>query len=221
MSSVDLEGLSPFFRENTLVHGQVLCEAGELDADVYFPCRAVIVARRDHAEDGRSVEIASVGYENAAGLLPALSRVPGRNRMFVQIAGGAISIPADKLRAQSSRSPILMGLILRFAQARVAQSDQAGACRASHALSGRLAYWLLTCADRVDRLVMSLTQDDMAVMTGALRSSISLVASDFKRAGLINYSRGELEILDLPGLIARACPCYDADTPYCFLAPAA
>jgi hypothetical protein len=48
-------------------------------------------------------------------------------------------------------------------------------------------------------------------MAGALRSSISLIASEFKDLGLIRYSRGHMEILDRQGLECRACECYRHD----------
>jgi CRP-like cAMP-binding protein len=91
-----------------------------------------------------------------------------------------------------------MRLILRFAPAGAAQADQSAACNALHPLRGRLSRWLLTCDDRVDQPSMTLTQGDLAVMCGALRSSISVTASEFKREGLIEYSRGLIELVD-PG----------------------
>jgi hypothetical protein len=45
----------------------------------------------------------------------------------------------------------------------------------------------------------------------ALRSSVSMAAGEFKRDGLIIYSRGQLEILDRPGLERRACECCRSD----------
>jgi hypothetical protein len=80
-----------------------------------------------------------------------------------------------------------------------------------HPLPARLARWLLISNDRVDIPVMALTQDYMCVMAGALRSSISLTASGFKRDGLVTYSRGQIKILDRPGLEKRACECYQSD----------
>jgi CRP-like cAMP-binding protein len=131
--------------------------------------------------------------------------------MYVQIPGGSISLPAAQLRTRTLDSPTLLTLILRHAQANAMQAEQSVACNAVHSLSARLARWLLICQDRVDSRVMPLTQDYMGVMVGALRSSISLTASEFKQAGLIHYSRGQVEILDRPGLERRACECYRAD----------
>lgn len=197
-------------KEISLGVGQVLGEPGETVETVYFPSSAVISVVMA-MEDGREVETASIGNESVAGLLSGLTGHAPVTRMYVQIAGGAIKLPAARLRARAIESPAFAELVLRSAQANAAQTEQSTACNALHHLSARLARWLLICQDRVDSPVMILTQEYMGVMAGALRSSISLTASEFKDAGLIRYSRGQVEILDRPRLEQRACECYRAD----------
>jgi CRP-like cAMP-binding protein len=210
MAPADIAALFPSMKETALGVGQGLCEPGQEMTSVYFPSSAVISVVTV-MEDGRNVEVASVGYESVAGLLPALTETPPTTRMFVQIAGGAISLPTAVLRERTSQSPGLLKLVLRYAQATAAQAEQSTACNAVHVLPARLARWLLASQDRVDNPVMLLTQDYMGVMAGALRSSVSLAAGEFKEAGLIRYTRGQVEILDRPGLEKRACECYRAD----------
>jgi CRP-like cAMP-binding protein len=210
MDPSDLEVLSPHLRETALCRGQTLCAAGEFVASIYFPSGSAIGSAAI-MRDGRSVETATIGYENVAGLLPGLTQSPSPGRMFVQIGGGAISLPVDKLRARAAASPTLMDLILRFAQAGAAQAEQSAACNALHPLTSRLARWILTCDDRVDQPNMTLTQGDLAVMCGALRSSVSIAASEFKRDGLIRYSRGLIDIIDRPRLERQSCECYSSD----------
>jgi CRP-like cAMP-binding protein len=210
MAADDQAELSPFLREIALFGGEVLSEPNVPITSIYFPSNSTI-SIVTVMSDGRDVETVSIGFESVAGLLPALTHTAPTTRMHVQIGGGAISLPADKLCARADRSPALMALILRFAQDRAAQAEQSAACYALHPLPSRLARWLLICEDRVDRSTMLLTQDEMGVMAGALRSSISMLASEFKQQGLISYSRGHLQILDRPRLEAQACECYAAD----------
>jgi CRP-like cAMP-binding protein len=210
MDAADLAALFPDLKEVALFGGEVLGEPHCLSPWVYFPSNSAI-SIVSVMSDGREVETTSIGYCGAAGLLPALTRVAPSSRMFVQIGGGAITLPADKLSERAARSPALMALILRSAQALSAQAERSAACYALHHLSARLARWLLICEDRVNRPQMELTQDHMGVMAGALRSSISLAASEFKEMGLIRYSRGHLEIVDRAGLERRACECYASD----------
>jgi CRP-like cAMP-binding protein len=210
IGAADMAELSPYLKEVALFGGETLCHPGEPVRTVYFPSSSAICVATVMA-DGRDAETASIGYEGVAGLLPALTRIAPTTRMFVQIGGGAISLPGERLRTQAFQSSALMALILQFAQSRSAHSEQAAACYALHPLAARLARWLLLCEDRVDRREMMLTQDDMALIAGALRSSISVIASEFKSQGLIRYSRGHVEIIDRPRLERRACECYDVD----------
>ena len=120
-------------------------------------------------------------------------------------------VQAARIRARSLESRDLMRLTLKFAQANLAQTESSLACRQIHTLDARLARWLLISQDRVGDAQIHLNQDDMGAMTGAQRSSISLTASEFKRAGLIDYSRGRVEILDRAGLHRLACECYETD----------
>src|SRR5580658_2224396 len=210
MAADDMAELSPFLREIALFGGEILSEPGALISSVYFPSNSAI-SIVTIMSDGRDVETVSVGCESVAGLLPAVTHIAPTTRMRVQIGGGAVSLPAERLRARAAQSAPLMTLILRSAQDQSAQAEQSAACYALHSLPSRLARWLLICEDRVERSTMLLTQDEMGVMAGALRSSISMLASDFKRQGLISYSRGHLQILDRPRLEAQACECYAAD----------
>jgi CRP-like cAMP-binding protein len=210
MTDADMAELSPFLREIALFGGEVLSEPHSPISSIYFPSNSTISIVTTMT-DGREVETVSIGCESVAGLLPAVTHMAPTTRMRVQIGGGAISLPAERLSARANRSASLMALILRFAQDRSAQAEQSAACFALHPLPSRLARWLLICEDRVDRSTMLLTQDEMGVMAGALRSSISMLASDFKQQGLISYSRGHLQILDRARLEAQACECYAAD----------
>ncbi len=83
MDSSDLEALSPQLRENTLYRGQTLSDAGAIVSTIYFPSTSVI-GKATVMHDGRSVETATVGCENAAGLLAGVAQVATLTRMFVQ-----------------------------------------------------------------------------------------------------------------------------------------
>jgi len=57
-----------------------------------------------------------------------------------------------------------------------------------------------------------MTQDDLALMLGVTRPSISVAASALQRAGLIRYIRGQVTIADRAGLEQAACACYRSVT---------
>jgi CRP-like cAMP-binding protein len=202
----DMAALFPHLQEVALFDGESLGETGGASQSVYFPSNCAI-SMVTIMQDGREFETSSIGYEGVAGLLPALTDGAVAGKMRVQIGGSAVVLPAARLREQARRSPALLKLALGSLQDLSERAELSAACFALHPLSARLARWLLVCEDRVNRSQMDLTQDHLGVMASALRSSISLIASDFKDQGLIHYSRGHMEILDRPGLERRACEC--------------
>ena len=48
----------------------------------------------------------------------------------------------------------------------------------------------------------------IAHMLGVRREGISEAAGRLRQLGLINFSRGRIHLLDRPGLLVRACECY-------------
>lgn len=209
LEKADLLALLPDMAEATWGPGLGLYEVGRAVTHAHFPSSAGLSVVAVMA-DGDEVECATVGYEGAVGLLPALSRAPSTNRTYVQLAGSGISIPADALRARAAESPVLLELLLRSAQTLIAQEEQSVACNALHAIEGRLARWLLICHDRLNIPVLPITQEYLGVMLGVQRTTVNGAAGALRAEGLIRYSRGQIEILDRDGLRKRSCECYSA-----------
>lgn len=209
LPKADLGALIPDMVEATWGPGEVLYESGGPVTEAHFPSSAGLSVVKV-MDDGTCVECATVGSESAVGLLPALSGGVSSNRTFVQLAGSGISIPAAALRARARQSPALVDLLLRFAQVTLAQEEQSVACNALHETEPRLARWILQSQDRLNARVLPLTQDYLAIMLGVQRTTVGAAASRLKAEGLIRYSRGQLEVLDRPGLERRSCECYGA-----------
>jgi len=55
---------------------------------------------------------------------------------------------------------------------------------------------------------LPLTQEFLAQVIGARRNAVSIVAHAFRQAGIVNYSRGHIEITDIDGLRKTSCECY-------------
>jgi hypothetical protein len=87
---------------------------------------------------------------------------------------------------------------------------RSGSCNAVHAVELRCARWLLQTHDRVDSDVLPLTHEFLAIMLGVRRPSVSLAAASLRKAGLIEYTRGKITVLDRAGLEAASCECYAA-----------
>ena len=54
-----------------------------------------------------------------------------------------------------------------------------------------------------------MTQELIANMLGVRREGVTEAAGKLQRAGLIQYGRGRITVLDRPGLEKRVCECYN------------
>jgi Crp-like helix-turn-helix domain len=69
------------------------------------------------------------------------------------------------------------------------------ACDATHTVEQRCACWLLMWDDQADDTV-ELTQEDLAEILGVRRLTVTDVADTRQHAGLIQYRRGAIKVLD-------------------------
>jgi CRP-like cAMP-binding protein len=189
----------------------------ELRQDVYQPqvtiryayfLEAGMVSVVSQMEDGRSIEVGTIGREGMAGasLLAGMDRVP--YHYYVQIAGQAQRIDAAKLKSAAAAIPELQTTIMRYQTTSHNQSMQAIACNGLHSVTQRCCRWLLMSHDRMQSDTVSLTHEFLALMLGVRRASVSDVLSPLQEQGWVHSSRGEITILDRQGLETGSCECY-------------
>jgi Mn-dependent DtxR family transcriptional regulator len=53
-----------------------------------------------------------------------------------------------------------------------------------------------------------LTQEFLAEMLGVWRTTVTLLAQELQKRGIIKYRRGKIAILDRAALDTAACECY-------------
>ena len=208
LSPVDAAWLAARLEPATLAVGPVVGAADEPFLHVYFPETAVfsVIARM---ADGAAVEVGTVGNEGIAGVAAFLDADASANETLAQIPGGAWRVPSAVFVAAADARPELRRLLNRYTQAYLTQVAQTAACNGLHGIDARCARWLLMTHDRVGEAEhFPLTQDYLAIMLGVRRGGVSVAASALRDAGLIRYSRGDIQVLDRVGLEAAACECY-------------
>jgi CRP-like cAMP-binding protein len=191
---------------------EVLHKPAERIDHVYFPgggfCSVVTVL-----EDGSMVEVATIGREGAVGITAVLDGTPAPSASMVQGANETCyRMTAIAFRREMDRRGAFYELLTRYGQAFVGFIMQSTACNAVHTVEQRLARWLLMAQDRMESDDFPLTQEFAAMMLGATRPTVSLVAAALQKAGLITYHRGRVNVLDRRGLEAASCECYRAAT---------
>lgn len=205
----ELERLRPLLEPVELGFKQVLYEAGAPIEEVYFPDTGVL--SQVAVLDGELViEINTIGREGMAGIPAFLGSATSASGVFCQIPGRGWRLPVAELRRYLSNDGPLHRLLNRYTQATLVTLARGVACNRLHTTEERMSRWLLMTRDRVDDDTFPLTQEFLSQMLGVRRATVSLSASLLQQAGLIAYTRGQLTILDRPGLEAAACDCYQA-----------
>ena len=159
-------------------------------------------------EEGSAVEVGLLGREGLPGSIRLLGGQEGTNRCFMQVGGSGLRIAYRELVQQYRSNPELHARILQHVQYEALTLAQLSACNRLHEVEERLARWLLMVSDRVEDDVLNLTQEFIGEMLGTRRSSVTVSAGALQRAGLIEYRRGRVSILDRKSLEDAACQCY-------------
>jgi CRP-like cAMP-binding protein len=187
--------------------GKVLFESGSSITHVYFPTTS-IVSLLHVMEDGASAEIAVVGYEGLVGIALFMGGISTPSRAVVQSAGRGFRLKADVMKQEFNRAGSMMHLLLRYTQALITQKAQTAACNRHHSLDQQLCRWLLLSLDRLRGNELVMTQELIANMLGVRREGVTEAAGHLQQAGLIDYQRGHITVLDRAGIERRSCECY-------------
>lgn len=190
-----------------LEQGELLQESEGPIPYAYFPLTTV-VANLYSLKTGGSAEIALIGNEGMVGFPLVLGGESTPTRAVVLIPGEGWRVKADFIQHQSLLVMPVMHLMLKFLQAMMTQMMQTAVCNRYHSIEQQVCRWLLMILDRLPVSEFAMTQELVAIMLGVRRESITAAAGHLQAAGLIQYSRGRVTVLDRTGLERRACECY-------------
>lgn len=207
LPATDFERLQPHLKLIPLPLGEALYEPGIVLRYLYFPTNSIVSLLYVMA-DGASAEIAVVGNEGVIGVSLFMGGETTPSRAVVQSAGHAYRLPGQVLKEEFTRGGEMQHLLLRYTQALLTQMAQTAVCNRHHSLDQQLCRWLLLSLDRLPTNELVMTQELIANMLGVRREGVTEAAGNLQEAGLIQYSRGRITVLDRPGLEARTCECY-------------
>ncbi len=207
LPSSNLKQLLPELEHIRCERAQVLMDADSLLDHVFFPDSGVVSAVAVYA-DGSIIEMATIGREGCTAVQALLGAKSSSARFLVQIPGGAAKMSRVAFNRAIGSMPSFRRLMYAYVQAFLEQVMVSVACNGAHSLRQRLARWLLMMLDRGDDDTLQITQNLLAEMLGVQRPTITNATWELERAGLIAHGRGQVKILDRPGLVAASCECY-------------
>lgn len=204
----DLARLLPHLDEIHVKAHEVLAEPNERIQHAYFP-RTCMISLVTLLDDGVSIESATIGNEGMSGLSVFHGLDVSTARAIVAMEGETLRMQTETLRRLLIEVPSLGPALGRYADALISMLAQSGACNGLHDVEQRLARWLLTLQDRVNRDDFTITQDFLGQMLGSHRPTVTVAANILQRAGFITYKHGRVHILDRASLEDVACECYE------------
>ena len=207
LPAADYQRLLPDLELVQLPLGMAVYESGGELNYVYFPTDS-IVSLLYVMKDGASAEIAVVGFEGLVGIALFMGGESTPSRAVVQSAGYAYRLSSKILKREFEHGGPLQHLLLRYTQALITQMAQTAVCNRHHSVEQQLCRWLLLSLDRLASDELSMTQELIANMLGVRREGVNEAAGKLQAAGLIQYNRGRIKVLDRPKLEERVCECY-------------
>jgi CRP-like cAMP-binding protein len=207
LPEADYARLAPDLELIPMPLGWAVYESGGHMGYLYFPTTS-IVSLLYVMESGASAEIAITGNEGLVGISLFMGGESTPSRAVVQSAGNGYRLKASSLKREFALGGTLQHLALRYTQALITQMAQTAVCNRHHALDQQLCRWLLLSLDRLQTNELLMTQELIANMLGVRREGVTEAAGHLQEAGLIQYTRGHITVLDRAGLEKRVCECY-------------
>lgn len=204
----EFEGLLPLLESYPLRMRETLQEADEEPEWVYFPTQGIISVLTV-LEDGMMIEFATVGREGTTAVPLVVGLDHSSLALVSQMPGHAVRLPAKTFMEELKRCPEFAEAIRIYSGVMFALLAQSAACNRAHHVDERCARWLLMTHDQAGGNEFPITQEFLAHMLGVSRPSVAISAGALQKAGLISYHRGEMVILDRPGLEKASCECYE------------
>jgi CRP-like cAMP-binding protein len=206
----DFERLRPQLKTVPIKPRQVLHPLNEPVREVYF-LNGGVASMTTVMQDGSMVEIATVGDEGLVGITAFFggAMLSGETMMQVPMPDTHAEVMSSAaFTRELARGGPFHERVHRYSQGLLMLIMQSTGCMAMHTVQARCCRWLLMTHDRIHKDEFHLSHEFLAMMLGATRPSVTIVAGTLQKAGLITYTRGRIRILDRKRLEAASCECY-------------
>jgi CRP-like cAMP-binding protein len=203
----ELEILLPHLSSRDLPQGRMLLESDEEFDQVYFP-HSGMLSLLVVMLDGKAIETSTVGREGVVGAMAGIGLYKSSARVVVQLAMTCTVIAASQFRKAVAANEVIRKLCIDYNEVLLMQSRVTAGCNALHPIDQRFCRWLLQSSDRAASDTVELTQEFLSEMLGVRRTSVTEVAGNLQKAGVITYARGIIRILDRKKIEDLSCECF-------------
>jgi CRP-like cAMP-binding protein len=205
----DYDALMRVAKRVSLKFGKRVLRQDERVDAVYFPltCMFSLLVT---ANEKPQMEMATIGKEGVVGAWEVFQGQGSMGLNLIQIPGVALRIEAGAFKELISARPAMQQLLHQHLYALLRQILYGAGCNRLHSMEERCARWLLMTHDRAGQDTFPLTQEFLSHMLGVRRATVNVATGMLKKAGLIRYVRGEITVVDRPGLESTSCGCYQA-----------
>lgn len=193
-----------------LVH---LCVGDDIyDPDIpisylYFPLDCIVACVAE-LSDGEALLTAITGQEGMVGISYLLGYERAPARAVALNGGSALRIKSPALKKEFDSGEELQSLLLRFTHARILQKAYIAMGARFDSIEQQLCGFLLMVLDRLPATGLHITHQQVSIMLGVRRESITVVAQRLEMTGAIQYRRGHLTIMDRQELESRTGESY-------------
>lgn len=203
----EFDFLKPHLEPVSFAAGDIIFQTGDSIRHVYFPLNGM-VSLLSVTEQGNSVEIGFTGNEGIVGLPVLLGKNEMPYQSMVQVAAQCLRIESKIIVNLFEQSSVFRKNSLQYVHLVLKQVSQTCVCNHFHNIEARLCRWLMVMCEHSEEKRLSLTQEFLAHMLGVQRTSVGMVANDLQSRGVIRYSRGKIEVIDVEALRGNTCECY-------------
>jgi CRP-like cAMP-binding protein len=187
--------LLPLLDYVSMPAGHVIYEPGRRIRYLYFPT-SCIVAQLYEMENGASTQTGIIGSEGLAGTFALFGDETSPGRVVVQSTGNAFRIKTALIKSEFEGYGDLRTLVLRFTLALMVQTEQLAVSNRYYTVDEQLTHFLLMSLDRLSGSELHITHEQVAIMLGVRRETVTVAAQKLQLAGAINCRRGHLAVLD-------------------------
>jgi hypothetical protein len=175
---------------------------------IIFPTTAIFSFSSESLTGGLA-ESSLVGSEGFVGFWKLATNRQSAMAVMLQTSGFGIVVPVEFINREVLSSSHFRLSILNYASSLVRYATQTCFCYRYHSIEQQVVKSILLTLRRTGGSRVNMTHQTLATILGLRREAVSLAIRNLCEMNLMEQKRGYTTVLDLAGLEAQACECYE------------